>query len=147
MKVQITNFKPQLLFLLAVIGINPAYAATYTDEIHLDANMRYLDRNIVAKTYGYLRVIKGSSSNVLVETMFSNGNPSIDALFNASILFLDDSGRVLRRANLNCPLGAGATDEATECKVSKIIKAIPFDSVEVNFYLSGISNPDLLAMQ
>ena len=142
----LSKMKSGLLILLPLIGLGPAYAAPPLEEHHVDARMQYLDRGAIASTYGYLRVFKDQSGNALIETMFANGNPAIDALFNAGIRLLDASGRVLHRVELKCPLSAGDVDEATECKVSKSLRHIAFDTVEVDFYLSDMPGSDVLAM-
>jgi hypothetical protein len=134
-----------LFILLWVFSLNRVYAASSYDEYHSSTRMNYPAHGPVAKTYGYLHVISDSAGNGLIDVMFSNGDPAIQALFNASVRLLDSSGQVLNETQFHCRLGDLSADTRNECKVSKSISRTQFDSIEVDFYLSDIPNLSQIA--
>ncbi len=135
-----------LFFLLAAVGLNRVYAASTPHEYHADARMSYRGHGPVASTHGYLRVISDSTGIGLVDVMFSNGNPTLRALFNARVRFLSAAGRVLREAHFNCRLGGAGEDGASECKVTQPLSRTAFDSIQVDFYLSDMPRASVVAL-
>ena len=133
-----------LLFPMVVASL-PAMAAA-AEEFHTSANMRYGGQFAIPETHGYVRVISDASGNGMIDVMFFNGNPEVQALFNASVRFIDASGRLVVETHFNCRVGEVSPDGAGECKVSKPLNKTLFDSVEVDFYLSDLPDPNLLAL-
>lgn len=132
-----------MILLSTASGISFANAAA--EEFHSSANMRYGERGLVPEAHGYLRVISDASGNGLIDVMFSNSNPDLQALFNASVRLLDASGRIVVETHFNCRLGDASFDGAGECKVSKPLQQTLFVSVEVDFYLSDTPGMKLAA--
>ena len=135
-----------LLMLIALTGLSPVSLASSAEEFHYSAGMKYDDYGPVAKTHGYLRIISDASGYGLIDVMFSNHNPAIHALFNAHVRLLDASGQVLNQTHFNCRVGDPSGDAASECKVSKPLRPVLFDSVEVDFYLSDVPDPNLITL-
>lgn len=134
-----------LFTLLAVLGLNQVYAASTPLEFHADAKMRKAGGRTVEHTWGYLRVRSDGVGNGLVDVMFSNGNPTLKASFNARVEFIDSAGRVVREEHFSCRLGRAAGDSARECKVSRMLKRSWFDKVEVDFYLTESPQPKFVS--
>ena len=135
-----------LLMLIALTGLSLVSLASSAEEFHYSASMKYDDNGPVANTHGNLRVISDWSGYGLIDVMFSNDNPAIHALFNAQVRLLDASGHVVNQTHFNCWVGDPNDDAASECKVSKPLRPVLFDSVEVDFYLSDVPDPNLITL-
>jgi hypothetical protein len=135
-----------LLMLISLIGLSRVAWASSAEEFHYSARMKYDDYGPVANTHGYLRIISDDSGYGLIDVMFSNDNPAIHALFNAHVRLLDATGQVVNQTHFNCRVGDSNDDAASECKVSKPLRPVLFDSVEVDFYLSDVPDPNLITL-
>lgn len=125
--------------LLALLASQPASAASYPFEFSTDAKMTYRNETAIEKAYGLMTVVTDKNGDGTINVMFSNGNQSTSARFNARVKFLDQSGTVIREEYFDHWLGAAEFDEAIEGKVTKSMTSADFESIQVDFYLSNVS--------
>jgi hypothetical protein len=128
---------------LIVLAGGSATASNATYEYHADAAMRNANGVSVDKAYGYAYVVTDMKGHGVIRVMFSNGSPLHRARFNARIAFLDANGSVIREEHLHRRLEAAGAQGAVERRVSRLVKLTEFASVEVDFFLSDISEPVL----
>ena len=128
--------------LLALLASQPASAIGYPFEFSTDAKMTYGSETAIDKAYGFMTVVTDQHGDGTINVMFSNGNRSTSARFNARVKFLDDSGVVVREEYFDHWLAAAEFDEAIEGKVTKTMTSADFESIQVDFYLSNISGTD-----
>ena len=138
---QIVNLSTALALLLSILVSQPAAAVGHPYEFAVDAKMAINGNVPVSKTYGYMTVTTDRHGNGSIDVMFSNGNRSKSARFNARVKFLDAAGAVIREEYFNHWLAAAEFDEAVEGKVTKPLPLSVFESIQVDFYLSDISGP------
>ncbi|MCP4874098.1 MAG: hypothetical protein GY896_01315 [Gammaproteobacteria bacterium] len=132
------KFIVALLFSLPVFASNLAQATPLAYEYHVDASMAHKSRGPVEKAYGYLNVVAVTDGKVIVNVMFSNGNQSKWARFNARVKFLSASGRTIKEENFERWIAAAGLDGASEQRISKALTISNFKSIEVDFYLSDV---------
>ena len=125
--------------LLALLASQSAFAVGYPFEFSTDAKMTYRNQTAIDKAYGFMTVVTDKNGDGTINVMFSNGNQSTSARFNARVKFLDQSGAVVREEYFDHWLGAAELDEAIEGKVTKSMTSANFESIQVDFYLSNVS--------
>ncbi|MDH3635914.1 MAG: hypothetical protein OES20_14530 [Gammaproteobacteria bacterium] len=129
-----------LTILLSLLGSQPALAVGHPFEFTADARMNNNGDAPVEKTYGYMTLTTDQRGKGTIDVMFSNGNSSHSARFNARVKFLDAGGAVIGEEYFDHWLVAAEFDEAIEGKVTKPVTLSDFESIQVDFYLSDISS-------
>lgn len=128
-----------LLFLPAVALTSiQAEAAGHPFEFHADGKMASGSQKPVDGAYGYMNVTTNKKGQGLVSVMFSNGNRSNQARFNARVRFLDTDGSLVREELFDRWMSAASGLEAIESKQSKRLDLAEIESVEVEFFLSDV---------
>lgn len=145
MKRKIHSLTVALPVLVSLFASQPAAAIGHPYEFAVDARMANQGNDIVNKTYGYMTLVTDKDGNGTIDVMFSNGNPSHSARFNARVKFLDAAGAVIREEYFNHWLAAAEFNEAIEGKVTKPLPLSDFDSIQVDFFLSDISGSNAAA--
>jgi len=134
-----------LLLPLSILAWGQAAAGSQAFEFHADARMEHATRGPVENAYGYMYALTDKKGHGAVNVMFSNGNRSQIAQFNALVKFVDAQGRVLEDEYFTCPIAAAGRGEAVECKLTRAIRLSGFDSIEVEFYLTDVMQPEASA--
>lgn len=124
-----------LVLLTAAVSVS---AASHPFEFHADARMHHESIGPIEQAYGYMNIVTDDGGNGTINVMFFNGSGRDLAQFNARVKFLDRAGTVVREEKFDCWLDAEGLNEAIECKVTKPLSLITFESVEVDFFLSEI---------
>lgn len=127
---------------LIVLAGGAAAASNATYEYHADAPMRHVSGINIDNAYGYAYVATDKKGHGVIRVMFSNGSPLHQARFNAHIAFLDTEGEVIREEHFDRQLEAAGTGGAAERRVSKLVSLNEFASVEVDFFVSDIPQPE-----
>ena len=122
--------------LISISGSSLSWAVDHPVDIHRHAKMAYLDFGPVDKTYGYLNIVTNQNGKGMINVMFSNGRQTDWVKFNARVTFFDESGVIIKEANLHRWVGSASSEGAAERKVSKPFNAPSFDKVEVEFYMT-----------
>ena len=122
-----------------MLAAGQAQAVTHPYEFHADAKMAYQDENPVDKAYGYMNLVTNPDGNGLINVMFSNASRVDEAEFNARVRFLDRAGEVIQEEKLNCWFDSSGIENPIECKVSRFVTLTNFDSIEVDFFLTEIT--------
>jgi hypothetical protein len=139
------KFIVALLLSVPVFVANPALAAAEAYEFHADANMAHKSRGPVDKAYGYMNIVSAANGKLIINVMFSNGNESKWARFNARVKFLSASGRVIKEENFERWIAAAGGNGASEHRISKGLTSPDFKSVKVDFYLSDVPDKTFVA--
>lgn len=129
-----------LISLGSMLFSNLAQAAPLPFEFHADAKMAHAKHGPVDAAYGYLYVEGDETGRGTINVMFSNGNEKNWARFNARVKFLNRAGKILREERFESWLDAADNDDTVERRVSKPLEISDFDSIQVEFYLSDISD-------
>ena len=129
-----------LLSIGSMLFSNMAHAAPKPFEFHADAKMAHATHGQVDKTYGYLYIEGDETGRGTINVMFSNGNEKNWARFNARVQFLNRAGKVIKEERFESWLDAADYNDAVERRVSKPLRISDFDSIQVDFYLSDISD-------
>ena len=108
-------------------------------EFHADAKMAYLNEAPIDKAYGYMNVFTDNDGNGLINVMFSNASQVKEADFNASVKFLNHAGSVVKEEKFNCWIDSGGIEDPIECKISKFVTLSDFESIEVDFFLTDVT--------
>jgi hypothetical protein len=124
---------------ITLISPTPSFAASQTFEFHADATMTHELYGPVANAYGYMNVITDGKGKGTINVMFSNASELDRAQFNARVKFLGARGKVMQVEIFDCWIDAEDLREAGECKVSQPLRVTGFDSVEVDFYLTDVT--------
>ena len=128
-----------LMAICSMVFSSLASAASHPYEFHADASMAHVRHGPVDKAYGYMYVVTDASGRGSINVMFSNGNADNWARFNARVRFLNAAGQVVREEVFESWLDAAA-DGAIERRVARPLEATEFETIEVDFYLSDISD-------
>ncbi len=129
-----------LISLCSMLFSNLVQAAPFPFEYHADAKMAHSKHGPVDNTYGYLYVESDETGRGTINVMFSNGNEKNWARFNARVKFLNRAGKVIKEERFESWLEAAGFEDAVERRVSKPLEISDFDSIQVDFYLSDISD-------
>ena len=128
-----------LLALCSMLFSGLAQAVPYPYEFHADAKMAHQQHGPMDSAYGYMYVVADASGRGTINVMFSNGNPDNWARFNARVRFLDAEGKVVDEEMFESWIDA-AEGEATERRIARPLSVSDFAEVEVDFFLSDISD-------
>lgn len=142
---KIHNLTVALSMLMSLFASQPATAVGHPYEFAIDSKMAHHGKGTVTKTYGYMTLVTDRDGNGTIDVMFSNGNGTHSARFNARVKFLDAAGAVIREEYFDHWLAAAEFDEAIEGKVTKPLPLSDFESVQVDFFLSDISDSNAAA--
>lgn len=143
MKKYTLNVVAILLISLSAFASNPAYGDSHSYDFHADAKMAHKNFGPIDKAYGYMNVITDNSGKSTINVMFSNGSEIDWARFNARVKFLDSSGLVIEEEHIYRWIDAAGVDGAEERRVSKSLTVTEFETIEVDFYLSDLSDINL----
>lgn len=125
--------------------MNALYAVPHPYEFHADARMTHASHEIGSDTYGYMYVLTDKAGNGTINVMFVNGSRLNWGNFNARVKFINKENVVLREEVFDCWIGAADISANNECKVSMPFTFPNFDAIEVDFYLSDISDSGTIA--
>ena len=142
---KIGNFTAILTVLFSLLASRPLLAAGHPYEFVADARMNNNGDAPIEKAYGFMTVSTDQTGGGTIDVMFSNGNSSYSARFNARVKFLDTDGTVIREEYFDHWLAAAEFGGAIEGKVTKHLPRSDFESIHVDFFLSDISGPDTAA--
>lgn len=134
-----------LLLPMLILAWGQAGASNQAFEFHADARMEHATLGPVENAYGYMYALTDKKGHGAVNVMFSNGNRRQVAQFNARVMFVDAYGRVLEDEYFTCPIAAADHEGAVECKLTRAISLSGFDSIEVEFYLTDVMQPEVSA--
>ena len=124
-----------VIYLAALLGpfftlvAGQAQAVSHPYEFHSDAKIATLDQDPIDKAYGYMNVFTNPDGHGLINVMFSNASRVDEAEFNARVKFLDRDGEVIQEERFNCWIDSSGIEHPIECKVSKYVTLINFDSI------------------
>ena len=132
------NYLPRIsLVLLPVMLLAWGHVgAAEVSEFHADARMRHAQHGDFDNAYGYLYALVDGKGRAAVNVMFSNGDRSRSAQFNARVRFVDSDGKVVEEQHFSGRLTAASEEGAAERRLLRVIELQGFDSIEVDFYLT-----------
>lgn len=135
-----------VLATLTMFTANSAIAVPHPYEFHDNARMAHASHETVSATYGYMYVLTDKAGNGTINVMFSNGSRLNWANFNARVKFVNNANVVVKEEYFDCWVGAAGHGGENECKVSRPLTFSDFDAIEVDFYLSDISDTGVIAV-
>ncbi len=129
-----------LLVCVVSFMFNQAYAVAHPYEFHADSKMQLQSYGPVDDAYGYMYVETDIEGNGTITVMFSNASEVDLARFNAHVKFLDAGGAVIGEEYFDCWIDREGLREAIECKLSRPLAHSGFDSIQVDFFLSDVTD-------
>ena len=134
-----------LLLPMLILAWGQAAAVNNAYEFHADASMEHATRGPVENAYGYMYALTDKQGHGAVSVMFSNGNRQQAAQINARGKFVNARGSVIKEEHFSRRIAAAGSDGAVERKLVRVITLSGFESIEVEFYLTDVLQPEISA--
>ncbi len=134
-----------LLLPMSMLAWGQAAAVNHAYEFHADARMEHATRGHLENAYGYMYAVTDKKGHGAISVMFSNGSRRRAAQFNARVKFVDANGTMIKEEYFTRRIAAAGRDGAVERKLVRAISLSGFESIEVDFYLTDVSQPAVSA--